>query len=182
MKPYNRLHPPKRRKPRLVPKPNYRGKAVIAIHETGAVAMAAGLAAQQVARSKGGRRIHELGKAHQFTSETARAAALKLWRTRQRKVKGVRVGMRRNVAPRTNRKDLRLIYAIGNCEPESPAWYDPFEQQWFAWTREFPISERTALRRLGHLPYRNRKGIVPERVVQATGVLPALRKKRDNNS
>lgn len=107
-----------------------------------------------------------------FSSASAKKAALARWEGRHRvwKRTGVRVGLpARRVAPGLNRRALRVLY---NRAPRAGVWFDA---QWGVWHEGFEIrktlhgpvpmygriiSERTALRRLGHLFYA-RKNWVP---------------------
>jgi hypothetical protein len=124
-------------------------------------------AALRVGRSKGGYSLHAKGKAHKWTSETARKAAKKLWRTRWRAMRAggktigspIRIGRPAMKRAAVDHQAMRVKYAFNIAAPGQPsAWYDPFGHTW--WDRGQQISERTALRRLGHLPY-PRKDPVP---------------------
>jgi hypothetical protein len=161
------LHPPRRRQPRV--KRTYEIVIAQGVKEGRPynIAMSAEEVGRQQARSKGGSR----GKGHKFTSEDARKAALRLWAKRWRLVKGVRVGKPAYRRPAVRRAPLRAFYAKF---PTNGVRYDPVENIWVrkvgeGWPRT--ISERTALRHLGHLPYyvNDRKGLIPEVVIPVVG-------------
>lgn len=108
--------------------------------------------------SKGGQTTASRPNPGRFTSETARAAINKAWRTRWRFNK--RIGKRlgypaKRLRPCLDHGALRAFYAK---YPLHGIRYDPVEQRWLLTLSltgpgSFPrtISERAALRRLGHL-------------------------------
>jgi len=109
-----------------------------------------------MARSKGGRTAQAKGTAHRWTSETARKAAKKLWATRWRKVNGMRIGVPAKKRASVDRQALRERYKNGRTET-SAITYEGFIEGGHVWAEcdgvsIRPISERTALRKLGHLP------------------------------
>lgn len=148
-------------------RPNYTGKTVFALDQYGvSQSMSARAVAQQQGRSKAGR----LGVGHKWTSAEASKAAKKLWKTRQRKVHGIRIGLRSKRQPRTDRWTLRGQYALNPDSNPQNIWYDPFNRTWQA--HGTVLSERTALIRLGHL--RSQHGFVP-RVILGTSIVPTRR-------
>src|SRR3990167_3878521 len=127
-------------------------------------------AAQQMGRSKGGRRAQQLGAGHRWTPDTARQAALKGWATRRRPSayrEGVRIGGPARYRPRVVRVPIREQYAR---HQGAGVGYDREQGQWYVrdeagGTRR--LSERYALIRLGMLPPAKRlRGLVPEQVLQ----------------
>lgn len=109
------------------------------------------------------------GKAHRWTSETARKAAIKSW-TKRRKFNGrigARVGMVKNMRkPLMPRAALRAYYAEN---PTRGITYRPDTELWvrecFAWPGNLthrPISERAALQALGHL--KSPRGYIPDSI------------------
>lgn len=113
--------------------------------------------------SKGGQVAAQRKTAHRWTPETARKAAQKLWRTRYRVNKhiGVRLGMVLAKRPPVFRAPLRARYALGPDTNPAGIWYDPFNRQWVR--AGTVLSERQALRQLGHLPGPNKQ--VPRRII-----------------
>lgn len=120
-------------------------------------------ARKQLARRRGAERLHELGKAHKWTPEEASRASKKVWNTRWRMNK--RIGKRLGRPANSKRRLDRIAIRRANYFSQTPAagttnyWYDG--EQWWA---EFglcrrPISERTALIKLGHL--KSPHGYVP---------------------
>lgn len=101
-----------------------------------------------MAVSKGGRIARDNGKQHRWTSEEARKAAKKLWATRWRKVRGVRVGVPAKKRAPVRREAIRRQRCFDDGT-EGP-WFDPFSRTW--WSQGRRVTERTALRKLGHLP------------------------------
>jgi len=143
---------------------------------------------------KGGRTTAQRQNPGRFTRETARIAALARWLGRHKENKriGLRLGLRRHRArPEVSRRHLRYLYArmprLGIVyKPEFGQWHEGFELRKVASGEIVPmcgriISERTALRRLGHLPF-DRKNWVPsdsdQIVASTTGTDPATRKGR----
>lgn len=108
-------------------------------------------AQRQLQRSKGGQRAQATGRGHAWNSKTARKAALKRWRKHPMTKRGYRRGQRFKNRPPVAHGPLRERYALNPCRGVQ---YSPALQVWLltddSGTR--PISERTALRRLGHLP------------------------------
>lgn len=115
----------------------------------------------QMARRKGAITIQESGKAHRWTSETARKACFKRWRhTWLNPATGKRfVPLVKNMP--LPRKELRIAY-MGVVQNGVTYTGD-------RWLRQFrdrtwhPISEMAALVRLGYAT--NRHGFVPDRAV-----------------
>lgn len=122
--------------------------------------MNARLMLQQLGRSKGGTNKAAKGnRSGQFTSESGSKAARKLWRTRQRRVNGIRIGQSTKHRKLLDRKAIREAHQT----PTSKLFYVAAYEQWFVDTGSsfnIPISEQTALRRLGYLK-RPRKHLVP---------------------
>lgn len=165
--------PPKRRAPRKVQMPQ--NKVVIAQAPGISIGMSRAEAARQIGRSKGGQARARANTGHTFTSETARAAARKLW-DKDYPLRGfqgrptatgpqvrVRIGKKVGRRPAVNRKALRARYA--EC-PTNGIEYHPEAGYWTRTDDHMCnlIGERTALRQLGHLPY-PRKGLVPETII-----------------
>lgn len=166
------LHP--RRKPRpWGSRVVHKGKAVVVTTQDGQTRMMSSRdAASQLGRSKGGRTAQARGTGHRFTSEEARAAARKLWDKRYpiNKRIGARLGRPCNLRPFVYRAPLRLKHVFYYACP--PGVYY-LENQWVERSngQTRPIGERTALRRLGYLPY-PRKHIVPVTVAPTPMVKP----------
>jgi hypothetical protein len=133
--------------------------------------MTVGAAARRIAASKAGKASQASGRANRFTSESGSKASRKLWKTRQRKVNGIRIGVK--LAGRKNRLDrigLRVKFAETpkhgiRYVPESSL--NPFRYGF--WERTDPttgvvtvITERTALYHLGYLKQRVR--FIPTKV------------------
>ena len=156
------IAPPPRRKA-----PDYRRKIVMTTKQTGSGtiyrAMAAREAASQQGRSKGGQTAAARGMSHRWTSESAKEARQKGLEARYGRLAtriGVKVGGRIKYRPSVNRAALRVLYTERLV---SGVGYDPFYNghpfhkphgQWLVVDTHGTrcISERTALRRLGHLP------------------------------
>ena len=161
--------------------PRRKGKVVIAKGRQDGIDVTVTMgdeeAHRQMARAKGGRRVQELGTGYRWTPAEARAAARKLWDrvyprkgfSSRRKADGTqetyRPGWPAKRAPRRSRAAWRAYYA---AHPTNCIWYEPTTREW--WTEDsllYPphrLSERTALRRLGHLSY-PRKGLVPDTTI-----------------
>lgn len=118
--------------------------------------MTVGAAARRIAASKAGKASQASGKANRFTSESGSKASKKLWKTRQRMVNGIRIGVK--LAGRKNRLDrtaIRALYAetpkhgiqCVDQNPKAPRWMR------FCDVLSLPVSitERTALLRLGYM-------------------------------
>lgn len=180
--PYKKHAPSKRRRRNLPPKKRYKGQVVIGTAVIGATGkkisryMHALEAVRQQGRSKGGFAIQASGKAHRWTSESARKAALKSWKVKGRIATriGVRVG-RSHVRPkvRNDRKALRGVYTANIVKNIQ---YDPVFKNWLDMS-DVPrvISERQALTRLGHL--KNHKGYIPESILEVRSGLIAAKQK-----
>lgn len=188
----SRLHP--RRKPakygtkkRVV----HEGKAVITLLANGEHRlMSQREAVSQIGRSKGGRTAQQRGTAHRFTREEASKAAKKLWATRYRMNQriGTRLGRPAKLKPMVRRQPIRdqrtWSAAWAQQFPilvgEGQVLFDADLRQWFQWDQHLVrhyIGERTALRKLGYLPY-PRKGTVPLRIVQQAPNILCLGRKR----
>ncbi len=172
------IHPHRRHFRTGPPKPKPYG-AVIAQQRvdgetTISVTMSAREAAIRLGGQKGGRRSQELGTANRFTPETARRAAHKLWKKKQRKVWGYRIGCKKR-RPKTARGPLRTFYLTHTLEGIKCVKTDT-GYQWYI--DERCIGERSALRRLGHLPYPNKR-MVPQVIIPVIGMLPAQRRRRE---
>lgn len=123
-----------------------------------------GFVRHQVAVSKSRVKQHALKTAPQFTSVSAKAAITKRWAkhpvTRTGMRRGARLIRRKPVA----RQPLRDRYTLA---PVRGVQYSPALKVWVL-TDEFgtrPITERTALIRLGHLP-KARESFVPVEIVK----------------
>ena len=142
-------------RPPTVKRPNYRGKVVLVrMPGRGTIPMAARKLAHLQGASKGGTATASRPNPGRFTSESGRKAARKVWATRWRPSafrEGVRTGRRVKYRPRVNRAALRIRYSE---YPVKGIQYDPEYDTWML-TDSYGIrrvTERTALRRLGHLP------------------------------
>lgn len=115
--------------------------------------------AQQLGRSKGAQTIHATGKAHRWTSETARAAVLKAWKNApvNRRI-GIRLGRPAKYRPPVDRRALRLKHSQ---TLSNGVVYITRLRAWFVVSGGTvrQIGERAALIRLGYLP--NPRGFVP---------------------
>lgn len=113
-----------------------------------------GFALQQLGRSKGGQLT---GPEHQFTSATGSAAVRKRWERHPVTRTGMRLGARLVRRKAVKREPLRQHYASnptrGIRYVNGLGWfYDAAERGQFV-----QISERTALKRLGHIPTRTKR-------------------------
>lgn len=141
---------------------------------------AASMVASQQGRARGAEALHISGKAHRWTSTSARDAALKMWKQRPvNKRIGVRLGKRIALRPRLNHAAIRAVYLDSSW---STVWYERGSLtiglgHWRVKTAtgSRAISERAALVRLGYLP--NRRGFVP-RVVDPIGTTYAKKPRR----
>ena len=119
-------------------------------------------------RSKGGKACHarKRAKCH-FTPETARRAALKRWKTRNRILKGagggtgLRVGQGRKRAPRLDYAGLRSRYV--EFRSDWRVRYDSERGHWLVRDDhgERRVSERTALKYAGVLKRGSLMGTLP---------------------
>ncbi len=130
--------------------------------------MTAGAAARRIAASKAGKASQASGRANRFTSESGSKASKKLWKTRQRMVKGIRIGVK--LSGRKTRLDRVALRKRFNGAPHLNITY-LYEGQALTpgWYRQDPttlevtcITERTALYHLGYLKKRMR--FVPTKV------------------
>lgn len=149
-RPWSRLHPPRRRQKRPPP---HTGAAVVVRLLGGKVSIVSDRHyAQRAGQSKGGTTTAGRPNPGRFTSKTGRAAILKTWKTRWRRIHriGVRIGRAAKRGPLLDRKALRLHYTTHTVNEVS---YDPVR----GWLRTLTdgtvrtISEPTALLRLGLL-------------------------------
>lgn len=128
--------------------------------------MASREAAKQLGRSKGGQTRVALGVGHFWTSDTARAAALK---SRQK-------GARRRSAKRRKALDYQAIRSLHTNS--RPVYWSG--SVWIRVTDagQFPISQRTAMSYLGYRPRSDRgvKGLVPTQIISATPGSPFAQK------
>ncbi len=131
--------------------------------------------------SKGGQVTASRPNPGRFTSETGRKAATKIWATRWRYNKHIksRTGRASKYAPRVMRGALRTYYALH--ETRGIRYYFPTEYSLdgFWLLTVVPgvvrrITERTALRRLGHLP-RPYTGFIPtnDQILQVLPIFPS---------
>jgi len=118
--------------------------------------MDAGSAYRRIAASKAGKASQASGNANRFTSESGSKASKKLWKTRQRMVNGIRIGVKLSGRKKhLNRIDLRKLYVENpkhgiRCvdqTPSAPVW-ERIDEPSGVFLR---ISERTALIRLGYM-------------------------------
>lgn len=155
----------------------YRNKVMILRLPNGQTrTMAARRYAHLKAAQKGGQTSALRPNAGRFTSESARKTALKRWNGRHRlnKPLGIRLGTRRKFSrPMLDRRALRVLYSRA---PRLGIRYLPVTQEWIReipdMTRSVIISENTALRRLGHLPYA-RKNWVPDNTITIVTIADA---------
>ena len=151
----------KRKHTRVVVRTNTGRKVLTTLQEAG----------RQMGRSSGGMHTQASGKVTtRFSAETGRAAALKRWARHPDTGRGYRLGQRFTKRKTIPRAPLRERYAR---EPSKGIRYDVALKQWFITdtysTR--PITERTALRRLGYLT-RPTDRIVPNTIVKKIGKQP----------
>lgn len=129
--------------------------------------------ARRRGQSRGGLAIARLGLAHRWTRETARKAALKRWRTRNRlnKQLGIRVGLSPKTRERVHRAQLRLKYGLQTGKMRLGIYYDYMDPAgWYRLSSDGsirPLSERWALTYLGHLG--KQTGRVPREVLETVG-------------
>jgi len=154
-------------KPPTPPAPDHHRKVVLAKKVVAGSkpqfkGMRARDAASQIGRRKGALTTHARGKAHRWDSESARKAAQKLWRTRFRKVRGIRIGWPAHRAERLDRVAIRIVYQDRTAQP---IWFDSTLRQWWRQVGQirYPISENAALRALGFL--KDTKGWVPDAIL-----------------
>lgn len=149
-------------KPLPKPKPVHKGLVQIETKEGRVLLMGSAQAAMQQGRSKGGREAHRKGTRFCWTSEQARAAAQKAWKTRWRKAKGIRIGRPAKQRPAVNHAKLRTYYSTRSY---MGVQFDAKTNVWMQTDSHnkvtYPITERTALIRLGHLPPPRKRGLVP---------------------
>lgn len=146
-----------------VPKIKHKGQAVLTRVQQGdkqlVRLMSSSDAHQLVGVSKGGMAIQASGQAHRWTSETARAAAKKLWATRWKfnhRI-GARLGRPSKLRPRVNRVRIRAQYV--DPPPFKGILYHPptdaaLKGHWSHTEddgRTRVISEKAALTRLGYI-------------------------------
>jgi hypothetical protein len=124
----------------------------------------------QARMKQGAQKMGRSPRAHRWTSEEARKAALKSWKKKGRKgpYTGRRLGRKLARAKAVDREPFRILH--------SDRWfldymYATAQKQWYklrkdpyAWVQQ--VSERTALRNLGYLP--KPSGHVPEEVHKVT--------------
>jgi hypothetical protein len=120
--------------------------------------LSASAAARKVAASIAGKASQASGRANRFTSESGSKASKKLWTTRQRKVNGIRIGNKLTGWKKGQRLDRMALRKLYHEHPKhgikcvyqsavAPAWErtDPTTGV------TSPITERTALIRLGYM-------------------------------
>jgi hypothetical protein len=107
--------------------------------------------------------LHQLGLAHRWTTESARKAALTMWKKKKKGASGQRLGFPVKRAERIDHATMRKLYSVYRAfEPVlivSIVSYDPDQCVWRVTTQGQQgriISERAALTRLGHLKARKR--------------------------
>lgn len=169
--------PPKPPKPQ---RPVHKGKVVSVLIDGQLRIMSSKEAALRIGRSKGGRNAQATGKAHRWTSEEAKRAIRKCWNTRWRALKGtgltkpgtrpIRIGRPAKLRPPVRRQPLRDKYA---SPPQTGIHF--WSGAW--WHGSQRIGERTALRKLGYLPY-PRKNPVPDKIV-GTGLVHQKHRRTD---
>ncbi len=147
--------------------PSHKGKIVWTRRQVGTGFEYRYMSSAEAAKQRGRRNAGLLGRGHRWSSEEARAAALKSWRKHGRPgpYTGRRLGRKLACAKRVKRQPFRDLH--------EGRWfrgyrYDPSERQWW---RGIPdtapvlgrrVAERTALRNLGYLPKPG--GYVPDEV------------------
>lgn len=128
---------------------------------------------------KGGQKTALGPNPGRFDSEAARKASLARWLGSQKanRWSGVRPGrILKRTRPEVSRAHLRVLYARA---PRLGIRYLPITKQWVQGSAV--IAERTALRRLGHLPHARKNWVPGEHeviVATSTGTDPAWRKAR----
>jgi hypothetical protein len=161
----------------------YRSKVAIVQTRSGPKLIGLRQLAQLRGNSKGGTVTASRPNPGRFTPESGRKAAQKVWATRWRLSpfkSGVRLGRPRTNAPAVKRSPIQAIHS---AHPVNGLWFDQKNRCW--WLIEGDthrrITERTALRRLGHLP-RTRKHWQPENtdpiIRVTTGTLRANKRQR----
>ena len=137
---------------------------------------------KQQGRSKGGYSIQASGKAHRWTSESARQAALKGWKRKRfspfKGREGIRMGVAVHRRPRLCYRELREQYA--DC-PTGRIRYHRARQEWQmacpCWVILRVLSERQALRYLGHLPWPTPRTAVGCQLVRTVQDIGSRRKR-----
>jgi hypothetical protein len=132
---------------------------------------------------KGGQKTALGPNPGRFDSEAARAASRRRWdrHCKPNAISGIRRGMpSKRTRPEVNRRLLRALYSRA---PRLGIRYLPVTEQWIHVQDcgQFIISERTALRRLGHLLYPRKNWVPAENeviVATTTGTDPAVRRAR----
>lgn len=124
-----------------------------------------GKAQQAMGGRRGGKQAWLNGRANKFNSISGRKAARRRW-DRYSPINGhigVRLGLRANRRPAVNHASLRVFYT---AHPTYGVWFDWEDQRWYAGVDAHPISERTALTRLGHLkPQKGReRSFIPDTI------------------
>lgn len=150
-------------RPHVSRKRKYLHKVLVIKREDGTHRiMAARRYAHLKGAQRGGKTTATRPNPGRFTLDAARKASQARWQGRHRmnRLVGIRLGIRRKrIAPTANRSLLRYLYSRAF---RLGIHYIPVTRQWVQQGDNFChiISERTALRRLGHLPYA-RKNWVP---------------------
>lgn len=162
-----RPRPPKQQRP------DHQYKIVMIRKTSGQLfAMSSAKLAHLQGASKGGQTTAGRPNPGRFTSTSGRKAALKVWKTRwkfNRRI-GTRIGRRAKPRPRIAREPLRQFYTMTT---KRDIRFDAQQRLWYL--AERPITERTALQRLGYLPKPGRFVPLPEDVAYEPHVrLPSL--------
>ena len=159
-----------RRKPKGKRRVDHTGKAVLVALSNGHIRlMSQREAVSQIGRSKGGVEAQRRGTAHRFTSEEASKAAKKLWATRYKMNLRInaRLGRPAKLAAPVRRPAIRERHALTG-PPYPLVGCNVITGKWYVSANEQDVSligERTALRKLGYLPY-PRKNVVPSKILQ----------------
>lgn len=148
-------HPPRRLK--------YKAKNVIVRTKRGTRTISLRQLTTLQGNSKGGQMTATRPNSGRFTTASGRKAAQHAWKTCWRALRApgndsppIRIGRARKYRPAVDRAAARARYS-GN--QVNGVWFDPEVENWYGVT-DTPtyhcirrITERTALRRLGHLAY-----------------------------
>lgn len=135
-------------------------------NRSGVTLMPLGKAKRLMGVRKGAEAMHAAGKAHQWNSETARAAVRKWWKSvrRSKRLGGIALGLKLKRRKAVDHKALRKRYANNMTRS---VWFDPETERWLI---ERPgcesrvLSERAALIRLGHLP--STRVFIPDEILK----------------
>jgi len=155
-------------KPPKVPKPVYPKFEVVQRGNGQTMVVDSAWARKQRGRSKGGQVSQQNGNGHRFTTETGRKAALKTWKRRRKQShRGGRItiGTPARRRPAVNHAALRAFYS--EHPTKGITWHPIYDWTITRGGDTYPLTERTALRHLGHLPKAG--GFVPGQNIATPG-------------